>query len=387
MGLPLFDTTLFSEHLLGEQISKIDLNQSLSDVYKAIVRIDVISERGSGGRMMKSRSTGSGVIISNAGLVVTNHHVAGKAKRLNCRLHDGEELMADLIGADPMTDLAVLKLRLDEREQKKEKLFVAKFGNSDEVEVGDICYAMGSPAGLSQSVTKGIVSNLAMISPFQGSFRLDGENVGELVRWLGHDAIIFPGNSGGPLLDQHGLIIGINEVGIGSLGGAIPSNLAKKIADELARTGFVSRSWTGLECQPVLDSNKRGILVAGIIENSPAQTAGLAAGDRIIKYNGKKVDAQIPEDLPVFNQYAYGIEPGRTVLIEGFRNQQKKHWKLKLNFANLLFRRKLRLKAGELPSETSPLCPRSNPGGKTQMVCKFILSEEEVHHLVQNQAC
>ena len=148
---------------------------------------------------------------------------------------------------------------------------------------------MGSPAGLSQSVTKGIVSNLAMISPFQGSFRLDGENVGELVRWLGHDAIIFPGNSGGPLLDQHGLIIGINEVGIGSLGGAIPSNLAKKIADELARTGFVSRSWTGLECQPVLDSNKRGILVAGIIENSPAQTAGLAAGDRIIKYNGKKL--------------------------------------------------------------------------------------------------
>ena len=143
--------------------------------------------------------------------------------------------MADLIGADPMTDLAVLKLRLDEREQKKEKLFVAKFGNSDEVEVGDICYAMGSPAGLSQSVTKGIVSNLAMISPFQGSFRLDGENVGELVRWLGHDAIIFPGNSGGPLLDKHGLIIGINEVGIGSLGGAIPSNLAKKISDELAK--------------------------------------------------------------------------------------------------------------------------------------------------------
>ena len=176
----------FSKHLLGEQISKIDLNQSLSDVYKAIVRIDVISERGSGGRMMKSRSTGSGVIISNAGLVVTNHHVAGKAKRLNCRLHDGEELMADLIGADPMTDLAVLKLRLDEREQKKQNLFVAKFGNSDEVEVGDICYAMGSPAGLSQSVTKGIVSNLAMISPFQGSFRLDGENVAESLHNILH---------------------------------------------------------------------------------------------------------------------------------------------------------------------------------------------------------
>ena len=268
-----------------------------------------------------------------------------KQKRLNCRLHDGEELMADLVGADPMTDLAVLKLRLDERDQKKKIFFVARFGNSDEVEVGDICYAMGSPAGLSQSVTKGIISNLAMISPFQGSFRLDGENVGELVRWLGHDAIIFPGNSGGPLLDKHGLIIGINEVGIGSLGGAIPSNLAKKIADELAKNGFVSRSWTGLECQPVLDSSKRGILVAGIIENSPAQTAGLIPGDRIIKYNGKKVDAQIPEDLPVFNQYAYGIEPGRTVLIEGFRNQQKKHWKLKTQLRESAFSKEIEIKS------------------------------------------
>ena len=166
-----------------------------------------------------------------------------------------------------------------------------------------------------------------------------------MVRWLGHDAIIFPGNSGGPLLDQHGLIIGINEVGIGSLGGAIPSNLAKKIADELAKTGFVSRSWTGLECQPVLDSNKRGILVAGVIENSPAQTAGLVAGDRIIKYNGKKVDVQIPEDLPVFNQYAYGIEPGRTVSIEGFRNQKKKQWKLKTQLRESAFSKEIEIKS------------------------------------------
>ena len=287
--------------------------------------------------MMKSRSTGSGVIISNAGLVVTNHHVAGKAKRLNCRLHDGEELMADLIGADPMTDLAVLKLRLDEREQKKENLFVAKFGNSDEVEVGDICYAMGSPAGLSQSVTKGIISNLAMISPFQGSFRLDGENVGELVRWLGHDAIIFREAVVDHFSIKHGLIIGINEVGIGSLGGAIPSNLAKKIADELAK-GLDSYHDRGQDWNANQFSTQASVVFWLLALLKILRTNGwFDPRDRIIKYNGKKVDAQIPEDLPVFNQFAYGIEPGRTVLIEGFRNQQKKTLETKNSTSRICF--------------------------------------------------
>ena len=306
----------------------IEDNHSLSEVYKAIVRIEVISEKGSGGRMMKSRSTGSGVITRKDGIVITNHHVAGKATRLTCRLYNGEEIMADLVGADAMTDLAVLKLRLEERKNLTANLRVAKFGNSDEVKVGDICYAMGSPAGLSQSITRGIVSNLAMISPFRGSFRLDGENVGELVRWLGHDAIIFPGNSGGPLVDVNGRIIGINEVGIGSLGGAIPSNLAKKIADELTEYGFITRSWTGLECQPVFEEQKKGIIIAGIIKDSPGEKAGFLPGDRIVKYNGRRVDAQIPEDLPLFNQLSSSVKPGKKIKIDGFRNGIKQTWHL-----------------------------------------------------------
>ena len=306
----------------------IEDNHSLSEVYKAIVRIEVISEKGSGGRMMKSRSTGSGVITRKDGIVITNHHVAGKATRLTCRLYNGEEIMADLVGADAMTDLAVLKLRLEERKNLAANLEVAKFGNSDEVKVGDICYAMGSPAGLSQSITRGIVSNLAMISPFRGSFRLDGENVGELVRWLGHDAIIFPGNSGGPLVDIKGRIIGINEVGIGSLGGAIPSNLAKKIADELTEHGFITRSWTGLECQPVFEEQKKGIIIAGIIKDSPGEKAGFLPGDRIVKYNGHRVDAQIPEDLPLFNQLSSSVKPGEKIKIDGFRNGIKQTWHL-----------------------------------------------------------
>ena len=137
--------------------------------------------------MLKSGSTGSGVIIDQSGLVVTNHHVAGKATRLSCRLHNGEEISADLLGADALTDLAVLRLRLSERLPGSPPISYSEFGNSDAVEVGDICFAMCSPAGLSQSVTRGIISNLALISRQKGSFRLDGENVGELVRWLGQD--------------------------------------------------------------------------------------------------------------------------------------------------------------------------------------------------------
>jgi serine protease Do len=320
-------------------------NEKLEKVYQSIVRIEVISERGSGGRMMKSRSTGSGVIVSPDGLVVTNHHVAGKATRLNCRLYNGEEIMADLLGADAMTDLAVLKLRSKGKKNGSQKLSVAKFGNSDNVKVGDLCYAMGSPAGLSQSITQGIISNLAMISPMKGSFRLDGENVGELVRWLGHDAVIFPGNSGGPLIDKNGFIIGINEVGIGSLGGAIPSNLAKEVSDELAQHGHVSRSWTGLECQPVIDPEVKGILVSGVIKNSPADKSKIAPGDIITSFAGKMVNARIPEDLPLFNQLAYGIVPGTTIDITGTREGKTMKWELKSEVRESAFAKEVELKS------------------------------------------
>ncbi|SVB91953.1 uncharacterized protein METZ01_LOCUS244807, partial [marine metagenome] len=275
------------------------IGEAVEATYPAIVRIEVVVERGSSGRMMKARATGSGVIISKEGHVVTNHHVAGKATRITCRLNDGEEIAADLLGADAMTDLAVIGLRLDERPANASPLTIAKFGDSDKAEVGDVCFAMGSPAGLSQSVTRGIIANVAMISPQRGSFRLDGENVGQLVRWLGHDAVIFPGNSGGPLVNEKGEIIGINEVGIGSLGGAIPANLAQEVSRQLLKTGTVARSWTGLEPQPMLDPTKKGVLVAGVIEDSPAEKADIKPGDELTHFDGHVVHARIPEDLPL----------------------------------------------------------------------------------------
>ena len=305
-----------------------EVNQKVESVFQAIVRIEVVSETGSNGRMLKSGSLGSGVIIDKSGLVVTNHHVAGKAKRLSCRFHDGEEIAADLIGADALTDLAVLRLRLKDRPKNSAPIKVAVFGDSDLVKVGDPCFAMGSPAGLSQSVTRGIISNLALISNRPGSFRLDGENVGELVRWLGHDAVIFPGNSGGPLVNQKGEIIGINEVSIASLGGAIPSNLAKSIALELADNGFVERSWTGLECQHSFEGNKKGILIAGVIAGSPAELAGLKPGDLITHLDGSPVQALIPEDLPPFHQKICSIPTGTEIQIRGIRNEKPFSWSL-----------------------------------------------------------
>jgi hypothetical protein len=122
---------------------ELKINERVNSVYQAIVRIEVVSERGSNGRMQKSGSTGSGVIIDESGLVVTNHHVAGKATRLTCRLHDGEEVGADLLGADALTDLAVLRLRLEDRPIDASPLQKAVFGNSNMVKVGDPCFAMG----------------------------------------------------------------------------------------------------------------------------------------------------------------------------------------------------------------------------------------------------
>ena len=130
------------------------------------------------------------------------------------------------------------------------------------------------------------------------------------------------------MVDENGFIIGINEVGIGSLGGAIPSNLARSVSKELAENGFISRCWTGIECQPVLNSNQEGLLVAGIIEDSPADIAGLKPGDLINSYDGKKVMARIAEDLPLFNQLSYSMPAGKKVKILGIRKNKKMSWVL-----------------------------------------------------------
>ncbi|BCX48245.1 hypothetical protein HAHE_21530 [Haloferula helveola] len=312
--------------------SATDVSTAIAKMYPTLVRIHVVMEEGSNGRMKKQQGSGSGAIISPDGYVITNHHVAGRGTRFLCTLSNREEVDAHLVGTDALSDLAVIKLDLSTRRNPDEPLAVANFGDSDALKVGDTVLAMGCPGGLSQSITRGIVANTAMIVPRNRiSMTLDGEKVGELVRWIGHDAVIFGGNSGGPLVNLDGEIIGINEVGIASLGGAIPSNLAKDVAKELIDKGYVTRGWIGLETQPLLRSTRdaKGVLVADVWEESPAAKAGIEAGDYITAFGGEELpDCHAPEDLPIFNAMVLGSEPGSEVVLAGLRDGKPMEWKV-----------------------------------------------------------
>ena len=300
-----------------------EIDTAIQKVYPALVRIYVVVEEPSGGRMERERAAGSGAIISKDGYVVTNHHVAGNAIRMTCTLADGEEVEATRVGTDAMADISVLKLKLNTRKHPDAPLAFATWGDSSRLKVGDVVLAMGSPMAVSQSVTKGIVSNTQVIMPksMAGQFRLDGEDVGQIVRWIGHDARIFGGNSGGPLVNLAGEIVGINEIGLGSLGGAIPSNLAKEIVRQLLESGHVKRSWLGVELQPRLKSGKDsgGVLVAGVVQGSPADRAGIKAGDVVTRFAGKPFNAELPEHLPLLNQQVFAAPTGKPVEIAFLR--------------------------------------------------------------------
>ncbi|MCU0795222.1 MAG: PDZ domain-containing protein [Akkermansiaceae bacterium] len=313
-------------------IDSPDVASAIARMYPTLVRIHVVMEEGADGRMKKMQGSGSGAIISADGYVLTNHHVAGRGTRFRCTLANREEVDATLVGTDALSDLAVIKLDLTSRRNPDEALAVATFGDSDKLQVGDVVLAMGSPGGLSQSITRGIVANTAMIVPPQQiGLTLDGEKVGELVRWIGHDAVIFGGNSGGPLVNTAGEIVGVNEVGIASLGGAIPSNLARKVAKELIEHGSVKRSWIGLDTQPILrrDREGRGALVSTVWKGGPADQAGIRPGDFITAYQDQTVpDCHAPEDLPVFNAMVLGTPPGSAVTLKGMRDGKEMEWKL-----------------------------------------------------------
>ena len=321
----LFFACLFSVPLClsGEDIqgpsvrvAQSQIDAAIENVYPSLVRIHVIMESPKDGRMQKHGGTGSGTIIHPDGYILTNHHVAGHGARIWVRLSNKAKVDARVVGTDPQTDLCVIQLDMEQVPDEMLPLPVGKFGDVETLRLGDTVLAMGSPAGVSQSVTVGVVANLEMITPQnRAGVKQDGERVGDLVRWIGHDAVIFFGNSGGPLVNLSGDIVGVNEVGLGSLGGAIPGDVASYVMNELIEHGTVRRSWTGLICQPMLRSasDVDGVLVSAVIEGSPAEDAGFEAGDVVVRFDGVEVRVAEREHLPLFNRVVLGTPVGKRV--------------------------------------------------------------------------
>ena len=298
---------------------------ALSKVAPSLVRIHVVTVEHQDGRELKREAAGSGTIITPDGHVLTNHHVAGRTRSITCTLASREEIPAELVGTDPLSDIAILKLK----PPTPRKFPAARFGDVSKLKVGERVLALGSPLALSQSVTMGIVSNTEMIMP--GMFwpfnrmTLDGEDVGSIVRWIGHDAPIFGGNSGGPLVNMAGEIVGVNEISLG-LAGAIPADLAREVAEAIIRDGRVTRAWIGLEVQPLLESSKsrKGALIGGTIEGSPAEKAGFKSGDILLRLGDQPITVRFAEEVPPFNLEIMRLPIGKPVQLTVLRGGVEK---------------------------------------------------------------
>ncbi|MFQ5490134.1 MAG: trypsin-like peptidase domain-containing protein [Phycisphaerae bacterium] len=274
-------------------------------VFPALVNIEVVTVRYWRGNERKGKSTGSGTIISEQGYVLTNAHVTRRGKRFRCTLADKQEISAKLVGEDPLTDLAVLQLELSERTNPDAPVPVAVLGDSARVQTGDHVMAMGSPWALSRSVTLGIVSNTERILVGQGeAMELErGQRTGLFTRWIQHDAAISPGNSGGPLVNLAGEVVGVNTRGNvmgGDMGFATPSNLARRVADALIESGAVARSWIGVSFKPIVRTGlTRGVLINSVVKGGPADSAGIRPGDLLLGLDNRPVTVRFDEEVPL----------------------------------------------------------------------------------------
>jgi serine protease Do len=265
---------------------------------------------------------GSGVIVSGDGYVLTNHHVVAGADRIRVTLADRRELAARLVGSDPHTDIAVLKVEGD-------RLSPAALGDSTRVRVGQFALAMGNPFGVGQTVTMGIIGAV-------GRGRM---GITDYEDFLQTDAAINPGNSGGPLVDAEGRVIGVNTAIITTGGGgnegvgfAVPSDLARSVMDQLVREGRVVRGWLGVGVDDVgpaeaeqRGGNLEGALVGEVIPRGPAARAGLQRGDIIVALNGEPLADSRALRLRIAAQ-----PPGSTVRLDVIRKGQPREITAKL---------------------------------------------------------
>jgi len=269
-----------------------------------------------------TRSLGSGFIVKQEGewaYILTNNHVIDKATKIKVKLSDGSVFKAKVVGKDPKTDVALIKIKVG-----KKKVPTVELGDSDNIKVGEFVIAIGNPYGLNWTVTHGIVSAKGR----------HGLGLNPIENFIQTDAAINPGNSGGPLCDIHGRVIGINTAIVRNaqgLGFAVPINIAKKVMNDLLKYGKVIRGWLGVyieDVSPELAKKfgvKKGVLVTRVIKDSPAEKGGLKSGDIIVEFNGKPVKSVTDLQLKVIN-----TKPGETVKLKVIRDGKFKTLTVKI---------------------------------------------------------
>src|SRR6188768_824985 len=264
-------------------------------------------------RMPNAPGSGAGVIITPDGHIITNNHVVGDATEIEVRLSDKSKMIAQVVGKDPDTDLAVLKVTTDH------PLPNARFGDSSGVRVGQWVLAVGNPFGLERTVTLGVVSGIGR----------ENVNLSRYENFIQTDASINPGNSGGPLFNLRGEVIGINTAIINfaqGIGFAIPSNMAKQVLQQLVEQGRVTRGWLGIGIQSLTGelahkfgvTEGAGVLVNEVFDTSPAAAAGMKPGDILTRIDDTVIDT--PNRL---SRVVAGLPPGTTTKVEIVRDQQR----------------------------------------------------------------
>ena len=291
----------------------------------------------------QSSALGSGFIIDEEGIVVTNNHVIEGAEDIVVQVNGEKQLKAKVIGADPLSDIAVLKI------ESKDKFLPVRFGDSDKARIGDWVIAIGNPFGLGGTVTSGIISA-----------RNRSIGLSRYEDYIQTDASINSGNSGGPLFDMNGDVIGINTAILGrsgnvGIGFSIPSNSAKIVIDQLIEFGETKRGWLGVRIQDVTKEiaevekldEPRGALVASVAPNSPSDKAGVKGGDIILEFNGEKIKQM--KELPMI---VARTEVGKKVKVKIWRNKKEITKTITLGRLETSEDFKISEKKEELPKET-----------------------------------